>query len=65
MNKLKECPWYLKVLGFNYRYAMRVLTNPKLEKDSWGYKVKIEYKILYWFNFRIKQYKPYCKTRVV
>lgn len=58
----KPIPWYLKILGFNYRHGMRVLTDPKLKKGEWAYQVKIEFKILYWFNIKIKQFKPYCKS---
>lgn len=53
---IRYSPWYLKILGFNFLYKLKVLDNPVLEGNSWKYQVKLEESILYWFKFKIKIY---------
>ena len=49
--------WYLRVLGFKYYFQLFVLENPVQEGMHFKYKVKMQKRYLYWFNWKIKEFK--------
>jgi hypothetical protein len=53
MTQFKTCPWYLRILGFDYRYDMEVLSDPVQQGDNWIYNVEYKDSLLYWFNLRV------------
>lgn len=49
--------WYLRILGFKYLFQLLVLENPVQDKDYYKYEVKMQKRYLYWFNWKIKEFK--------
>ena len=47
-NPVPITPWYLKILGFKYQYAIFILGSPIQVGDHFEYSVKLKNKKLKW-----------------
>ena len=48
---MKYMPWYLRWLGFNYRYITQVLSEPrKLDDSHWVYDCRLLKYEIWWLD---------------
>ena len=48
INPVPFTPWYLKIFGFKYQYAVYICGEPIQKKDHFEYNIKIKNKQLKW-----------------
>lgn len=50
-------PWYIRVLGFRYKFQLQVLGEPTQKSTYYIYPVQYKKRMLYWFNFKVWTYE--------
>lgn len=64
INTIKPIPitifdqlcWFWRMLGFYYKYNLKVLDNPVQDGDKWRYPLEYKNKELWWIVWKIRRF---------